>query len=515
MKYSRTYQNILEILWVVALVSLPITSFPPVWFWIKAVVAPLSALPVLLLLVIWFVPYILRRGKLPKESVPLFIFVLLIFVISAGAILFLDAPTFKDRTIVSQEFRALVTLGIGISFYIIFSTWPVSNQRLKKTLRWINLGGLILILWALVQAYFVQVGRLHIPQWWLDFQDLFVVQSPFSIVKGGVRVSGLAYEPSWFAHQLNILYFPLWIAASYLGYSAFERRIWRISVENILLVLGVIVFFLSSPRVGILAFLLMIVFIFIKVNIAIYRRITRKVSAYTWFKEAGGERTKRVMSYLIGLGSALVIMAVYAGLVAGVFYLASQRDWRLTLLLNNPPKWNEIRGLLLLEDKAFLWAGYRFAFLERVVYWVTGFRVFNQHPWFGVGLGNVGFFFSENVPSVGLASYEIRDVLFRMASLPNTKSLWVRLLSETGLVGFSVFLSWLLVLWRSAGFSGRSNHRVMKIIALAGQLSLVALVVEGFSIDSFAMPYLWVIAGLISVTGMVFRGKFKGDVGGE
>jgi hypothetical protein len=43
------------------------------------------------------------------------------------------------------------------------------------------------------------------------------------------------------------------------------------------------------------------------------------------------------------------------------------------------------------------------------------------------------------------------------------------------------------------------------MIALAGQLGLIAFIGEGFSIDSFAMPYIWVTAGLIAASGWVYR----------
>ena len=45
----------------------------------------------------------------------------------------------------------------------------------------------------------------------------------------------------------------------------------------------------------------------------------------------------------------------------------------------------------------------------------------------------------------------------------------------------------------------------MKTITFAGQLALLAFIGEGFSIDSFAMPYLWVIAGLIAAIALISR----------
>jgi len=72
-------------------------------------------------------------------------------------------------------------------------------------------------------------------------------------------------------------------------------------------------------------------------------------------------------------------------------------------------------------------------------------------------------------------------------------------------VGFSVFTAWLVLLWRSAGMAQKSRHAGMRVVALAGQLALLAFIPEGFSVDSFAIPYLWLWLGLISASGLIFR----------
>ena len=45
----------------------------------------------------------------------------------------------------------------------------------------------------------------------------------------------------------------------------------------------------------------------------------------------------------------------------------------------------------------------------------------------------------------------------------------------------------------------------MQILGLAGQLFLLANLFELFSMDSFAMPDQWVMAGLISAGGLLIR----------
>jgi hypothetical protein len=83
--------------------------------------------------------------------------------------------------------------------------------------------------------------------------------------------------------------------------------------------------------------------------------------------------------------------------------------------------------------------------------------------------------------------------------------MWIRIFTETGLIGMAFFSGWLYTLWSSAKITESSPNRQTKTIALAGQLALVAFLIEGFSIDSFALPYLWVAAGLATAGVHVYR----------
>ena len=101
-------------------------------------------------------------------------------------------------------------------------------------------------------------------------------------------------------------------------------------------------------------------------------------------------------------------------------------------------------------------------------------------------------------PDFGWALWETTQTFFRLSFLPNIKSLWVRILAETGLVGFSFFSVWYYYLLRFAGYGYQHRKGVFQTIALMGQFVLLAFIIEGFSIDSFALPYLWVSAGLLT-----------------
>jgi hypothetical protein len=370
----------------------------------------------------------------------------------------------------------------------MFSTWLRDGPRLRRALRWINIGGALLVAWCFYQIFVIIALDSQYPPLAARLRNLFVYQ--FFTVQLSGRVSGLAYEPSWFTHQLLVLYFPLWMAAAYQRRSAFGFRLWKISLEVILLVVGLAAFWMASPRVSMLALVLVLAYLVIRAASALFRRIVALITR-RW-QHARLARLAAALALLL-----LFILSFGLG-IWGILQAGSQRDWRLALITESQLTPQEWRVITRFDEDSLLYLGMKFAFLERVTYWVTGWHVFNDYPLFGVGLGNAGFFMTERLPAVGWGTFEVRALVYRAASLLNTKSLWVRLLAETGLVGFALFASWLWVLWRSAAAAESRREPLLHLVGLAGKIALVAMLVEGFSIDSFAMPYFWIIAGIIT-----------------
>ncbi len=493
----------IEILWALLLIGLPLTSFPLLGNITRSVVVPFSAMPLAIILIVWFLPYLLRHGSLPLESRPLFAFIAVTIIASAAAY-FMAPMIFKNRTIVYQEVRDFLTLGIGLSFYLCIAAWASDKTHMQKALQWITIGGILMILWACVQAYYIEFHGVNYPHWFAHLRDLLVVQN--SAVREGNRVTGLAYEPSWFAHLLNILFFPLWISASFQRLSAFRFRLFKVlTVEDFLLIPSLVVFVLSSPRVGMVAFLLMVVYLLIKINLAIYRWIIRRITSTIHATTGIGLSLVKVV---IRVGLVLVFLAVYLGGIFGFVVAYSHYDRRYGYLLK-PFTQAELNSLGLNEN-SFLYLSTKYGFEERLVYWFSGWHTFNDHPWLGVGIGNAGFYFPNDFPYQGLGTFEIRDVLYRLYDLPNIKSMWIRLLAETGLVGFACFATWYVLTWVSAWFSGKSHDPTIRLVALAGLLGILAFLVEGFSIDSFALPFLWVIMALAAANGVLYRKELSG-----
>lgn len=494
---NSAYRVVVSLLWMLVLVGLPLTSLPLLNRLTNAIVAPFSAIPLAVLLLVWLVPFLVDRGKIPVEVLPFLYFVLVALAVSALAF-FLDGYFVRDLTFFDQTVRASVTLGIGLSFYLVVSTLALQENRLRQAFIFIYIGGFLLILWTAIEVVLLRkVSRVQeLPQWLTTIRSALAVQSPNVFYTN--RVTGFAYEPSWFVRQFNLVLFPIWLSAVYQRKSVFKFRLWIFQVEDFLMLGGLIVFGFSSPRIGLLAFLASVAF----VGLLIFGRFHQLV--FNWYLKRRKNRPTRTTWIRIALAGLMIVVmfGMAAGALTGYIVAASRWDSRYQLLLEEVTQGGleifpltETRLILMSRDLAFF---------ERMIYWFAGWNIFNDYP-LGVGLGNAGFYFFDNMHGLGMDSVEIRNLAYRAGYIPNTKNLWTRLLSETGFIGLAVFLVWLYILWRSAGLIRRSSSPVMKILGLAGQLFLLAYLVEGFSMDSFAMPYQWVMAGLISAGGLLAR----------
>ena len=88
--------------------------------------------------------------------------------------------------------------------------------------------------------------------------------------------------------------------------------------------------------------------------------------------------------------------------------------------------------------------------------------------------------------------------MFRSEGLLNIKNLWSRLLAETGIIGFALFLTFLVLFaFTSLEMVVKGDGR-RKTMGFMGIFMLAALIIEEFSVDSFALPYLWFSMGLVT-----------------
>ena len=281
------------------------------------------------------------------------------------------------------------------------------------------------------------------------------------------RVSGMAYEPAWLAGQLATIYLP-WLVASLLTRFRVTRFKW---LELILLGFAVLLLLATFSRGGLLtalgAFLLTLLFV--------ARAEVR--NAWGWF--AAGFRGSG--NWLLRLG---VLVLLVGGLVgAGVFL--SQKGY-ITRLFNT--RADSVEDFII-QNSAGARAAYTFGALS----------AYDESPILGVGLGASGFYIYEHLPDWALTTVpEIARQLNPESRLyPNPKNMYVRLLAETGLVGFFVFVAFLLSVLGDSLRALQTGTLPGRYLGIAGIFSWFAIALYNVTQDSFATPNIWINFGII------------------
>lgn len=460
-----------KLFWGMFLVTLPVTSFPYfAGFMGESVqVRPLALYPLLVLMVLATLPLLFTQ-KLPRTLIPFILFVLVALGSSAIS-LTRDIYPSIDLSVEGRLLRTLVTLAIGGMFYLTVSLFPREEGDLKFTLTWLYIGFAVALLWASFQVIYVlrfdraYFNLLNEIQSWISTRRLF-----------DKRISGMTYEPSWFAEQLTFTLMPLLFSSVLSNYSVFRWRYRRLTIETILLGWSVVALLFTYSRTGLAVFIgLLLVSLVLGLGGGIRNR---KTPWLQWLK--------------VGL-QILVIMI----LVLLVVFVVGQRNNYFSRLWGY---WTDEES----EGTFF----YFIAFDQRFVYWETAYRVFKDHPVFGVGLGNFTFYFQEYLPD---RYYKNPELVMKLVpekgrnQVVTVKNFLIRLLAETGLLGASAFLAFLVAVAGCVIYLLLSSEQSSQFWGRAGLLGLMAFLPVTLSIDSFALPNMWIVFGLITASASVYH----------
>jgi O-antigen ligase len=117
-----------------------------------------------------------------------------------------------------------------------------------------------------------------------------------------------------------------------------------------------------------------------------------------------------------------------------------------------------------------------------------------------VGLGASGFYIYNHLPDWALTT--VPDIARQLSPenqlYPNPKSMYVRLLAETGLVGFFIFVAFLFSVLADSLLGLRSEETIMRYLGIAGLFSWLAILFYNATQDSFATPNIWINLGILA-----------------
>ena len=135
----------------------------------------------------------------------------------------------------------------------------------------------------------------------------------------------------------------------------------------------------------------------------------------------------------------------------------------------------------------------------RGAYTFGALGAYDESPIMGVGLGASGLYIYDHLPVWSLTTVpEIARQLSPETRLyPNPKNIYVRLLAETGLVGFFIFIAFLFSVLGDALHALQSKGTVGRYLGIAGVFSWFAIALYNVTQDSFATPNLWINFGIL------------------
>jgi O-antigen ligase len=463
-------------LWAAVLVAFPITSFPYLPFMgTNTQVRPLSLIPATLLFILLSFRSIQEKRLIfwSKSLLPLIIFAMAAMLSSAIGALYAPIDMFQSGY-QGRVLRAWITLAVGLLFIVISVAMNRDDDDLRFTLKWLYAGFVIQLAWSLVQlfGFYVPNGQLSnaINGLVYKVQSIFVVAS----TAPHQRISGLTLEPSWLAAEILTAYLP-WAFASLLKGYRWNRHAWlapAICASSILLLV------FTYSRSGLLTTAAAILLTFL---VAGWGRVRQ---AWTWlikpFQKTGIKIIRRTLDLVV---RTVLLLAILAG-AAGGFYVLSQNSYFSQIWKSQQTN--------LIAYFVDIYAG------PRLAYAWAGWTIFEQHPWSGVGLGAAGLYIRDALPA--WSHFNIPEITMLLSpeniSYPNAKNLYIRLLSETGIVGFWLFISFFLLVFSKILSLLRSPRKDQSFIGVAGLFSLLTILALGLSQDSFAMPTIWIPLGV-------------------
>ncbi|HSN94696.1 MAG TPA: O-antigen ligase family protein [Anaerolineaceae bacterium] len=414
---------------------------------------------------------------MPTQVVPIFLF-FLVALLSTALASFRLLPGYRNDNPLMNNLESFVTLGVGIAFYITTYLFIRDEKTLKFSIACINIGGVLILLASVLQFASWKLFQ--------NYPDL--LQSLQSLVSSSGRlfarrVNGLAYEPSWLAHQINIIYLPIWFGLVLKGQSIYHFRLFRkVSLEVLLLIGGFFSLFASLSRIGWLTAIAMIGFLIIR-----KANDLKKKAVMRFFS------TKKNRS---ALRNALINSLFWLSVVSLILLIGFSILKLLTIV--EPTRMANFFNLIQIREKGILTWASRLELAERFIYWQTAFITFLTFPLLGVGLGNAGYYFLNNLPSFGYGLPEIMNYVLFNSNVANPKNLWIRILAETGIIGFAVFFTWFYGHIRMAGkLDLEPRSKLTSVVGLIGILLSISFVLEGFSMDTFGLPYYWIGFGLV------------------
>ncbi|HEY2008177.1 MAG TPA: O-antigen ligase family protein [Rhizomicrobium sp.] len=407
-----------RMLWTSLLLAVPVSATPLLPFGSGTLARPLAAFPAALILLIAAFRMVFLRQK-PLLTLDGFRLLGLFsaYILVSGLVLASLAPPelFKGQTPMDSFFRALITWSMGLAFYLTARLNIRSDPDIRHAQRCLFIGMGASIAFAAVQlaAIVAQGEMLRAVQ---AITDLIAVH--YDGLKS--RAQGMTFEPSWLASQIIVFLMPTLIASSIsrqdsVGIPASRGHELRLICGFTIAIGGLLC---SGSRFGLVCIVVMLV---VSGFMAARRGHMLVATGFLVLLAAGGGGLKAMSSLGAGAGASYV--------VGPVAYLVDSTGLDST-------------GTDLTADVSDT-----FTVTGRIAAAQAAGGMWLDHPLFGVSLGNDYRYFSKYAPdwafATGIFTSGAKEgegwLDPNSPEKGNAKNFFLRLLAETGLIGFLLF----------------------------------------------------------------------------
>jgi Lipid A core - O-antigen ligase and related enzymes len=128
--------------------------------------------------------------------------------------------------------------------------------------------------------------------------------------------------------------------------------------------------------------------------------------------------------------------------------------------------------------------------------WKVAWTIFNRHHWIGIGLNN----FQAVEPHYALKSGQLKRVDLIVEAPHLVHNLYLQLLTETGVIGFAIFLMLIAACMHATWLAARRFDAVARVdfgdLARAVLMAEIAMLATQFFISDGDDPRLWILLGL-------------------
>lgn len=296
-----------------------------------------------------------------------------------------------------------------------------------------------------------------------------------SLVEGKARLRSFFGEPGWFGGFI-FMNFPLIYKLSSFKGKIFKRAtLDKILVKPLAIFTWICVFLSKSP--------IWLIFCVVQFLIMFRVKIMKTIFNFKTF-------TVIFSSILFSIFGYLITLKIF-----GISFNLSQLERIQTTLIAISTSFEKFT-----EEEISL--------ATRIVSYFNLIRMWLEHLLFGIGLGNekfdlIPYFINCPIPMT-IENYSWIENSFKTGQIMSNQTIFLKLLSSTGIVGFSLFYLYIYICVNAVNkiHNILANNNISKCFISGYHGSLVAFIAYNFYDSLISSPYTWFFLGISSAICM-------------